>query len=339
MDERQNSEPRPAQPRQRSGLAVFLVFLAVFAFCAALVVWLVTRPFRDVATRSAERAATSAPAPATGPAPVDRDAVLLAVGSPGSGEGEFDDLRAIAVDGQGRVFASDFNRTGRVQVFDAKGTFVAQWRVDDRYPVSGMAATTDGVVYVVQHGRISKYDSDGKRLSTLSYERGFHDVTVLPDGRAVAYGWFEGHDRIVFFDEAGRVAREVTDQLQERLKETLLDGQIAADRTGRAWVLAGLETPTILEFSPAGTLVRTLPSGKARAQQFSGSAEIATDGAGRLLVTGRDGVQLWSTEGEHLVTLPTDGQPRDLAVVDPSAVWVSTAHQRLVKLALPPPKR
>jgi hypothetical protein len=103
-------------------------------------------------------------------------------------------------------------------------------------------------------------------------------------------------------------------------------------------VLAGLETPTILEFSPDGAVLRSIPSGQARAQQFSGSAEIAADAAGRLLVTGRDGVQVWSTDGKHLATLPTDGQPRDLAVVDSTTAWVSTAHQKVVKLALPPAK-
>ena len=317
----------------QSGLAVFAVFFAVFAFCAAVVVWLVTQPFRDVASRSAERVA-AAPPPAP---PPPKAAALFSFGAPGTGAGQFEDVRAIAVDGQGRLYASDFQRTGRIQVFDAEGTFQTQWLVSDRYPVSGMAATRDGAVYVVQQGEIAKYDgATGKRLSKVDYAQGFHDVAVLPDGSLVAYGWFDGHDRVVHLDGGGRVTREVSDVLGEQLHEVLLEGQVAADDAGRTWVLTGLSEPAIVQLSRSGALAGRIPSGKPRAQQFTGSAEIAADGAGRLLVTGREGVQLWRTDGTYLETLPVDGMPRDLAVVDPATVWVSTSNQKLVKLSLPP---
>jgi hypothetical protein len=317
----------------RSGLAVFAVFFAIFACCAAVVVWLVTQPFRDVASRSAERVA-AAPPPAP---PPPKAAAVFSFGAPGTDAGQFEDVRAIAVDGQGRLYASDFQRTGRIQVFDAAGTFRTQWLVSNRYPVSGMAATREGAIFVVQQGEITKYDgATGKRLSKLDYAQGFHDVAVLPDGSLVAYGWFGGHDRIVQLDSGGRVTREISDVLREQLHEVLLDGQVAADRAGRTWVLTGLSEPAILQFSKAGAFVDRIPSGKPRAQQFTGSAEIAVDGAGHLLVTGREGVQLWSTDGSYLETLPVDGMPRDLAVVDPATVWVSTSNQKLVKLSVPP---
>jgi hypothetical protein len=335
------------RPKPRSGLVVFGVFFGVFAFCAAVVVWLVTQPFRDLASRSAERAAATragaerAPAHRAAadrradPAP-EKQIVLASLGAPGTGPGQFEDVRGIAVDGAGRLYASDFIRTGRIQVFDAEGTFLAQWLVSEHYPVSGLAATRDAALYVVQRGEITKYDgSTGKRLSKVAYARGFHDVAVLPDGGFVAYGWFAGQDRLVSFDANGRVTRQVSGVLGSQMNEVLLDGQVAVDGQGRTWVLTGLETPTILQFSRAGTLAGRIPSGTARPQQFSGSAEIAVDPAGRLLVTGREGVQVWSTEGRHLETLPVDGQPRDLAIAGASAAWVSTSTQKLVKLALP----
>lgn len=323
----------PNRPRSRSGLLVFSVFFGVFAFCAAVVVWVVTQPFRDVASKSAAKVAAERAAEAAKP----EAAAVFAFGSPGTGQGQFEDVRAIAVDGAGHVYASDYHRTGRIQVFDQAGTFLTQWLVNDRYPVSGMAATRDGVVLVVQQGKITRYDgTSGRALSTVEYAEGFHDVTVLPDGSFVAYGWFMPHDRVVYFDRDGHVTREAKGVVNEQLHEVSLDGQVAADGTGRAWVLAGLTEPTILALSPAGAFTDRIPSGKPRAQQFSGSAEIAVDNAGRLLVTGREGLQLWSAGGQFLEVLPVDGLPRDIAVVDATTAWVSTSNQKLVRVSLPP---
>ena len=58
------------------------------------------------------------------------------------------------------------------------------------------------------------------------------------------------------------------------------------------------------------------------------------DNAGRLLVTGREGIQVWTTEGQFLANLPVDGMPRDLALADAATVWVSTNSQKLVKLTI-----
>lgn len=48
-------------------------------------------------------------------------------GRRGKGPGEFDTPHAVTVDPQGRVYVAD-RENDRVQVFDAKGTFLAQWR-------------------------------------------------------------------------------------------------------------------------------------------------------------------------------------------------------------------
>ena len=217
--------------RGRVGPPVFAVFFAVFACCAALVVWLVTRPFREVEdeVRGKGRRRPGRPRPLEDHPGARR--VLLRCA--GTGPGQFEDVRAIAVDGAGRIYASDYNRTGRVQAFAAAGTFLTQWRVSERYPVSGMAATRDGTVLVVQEGEITKFDgASGRRLGKVAYARGFHDVCTRPDGSVAAYGWFSGHDRIVYFDNAGRVTREVSDTLRDQLHEVLLDGQVAMDGTG-----------------------------------------------------------------------------------------------------------
>ena len=53
----------PTTPRRRPALLVFLAFILMFSAFAALVIWLVTQPFRDLASRPASRK----PAPASAP--------------------------------------------------------------------------------------------------------------------------------------------------------------------------------------------------------------------------------------------------------------------------------
>ena len=51
---------------------------------------------------------------------------LKAWGRKGMGPGEFDVVHAIAIDSRGRVFVAD-RQNNRIQIFDADGTFIAQW--------------------------------------------------------------------------------------------------------------------------------------------------------------------------------------------------------------------
>ena len=94
--------------------------------------------------------------------------VLLRFGAQGTGHGFFSDPRHIAVDGSGRIFVADYT-TGRIQVFDGEGGFMDQWTVEsgnsDVY-ISGMDASADGTLYVVEGGRLHAFDgTPGNRPS------------------------------------------------------------------------------------------------------------------------------------------------------------------------------
>jgi DNA-binding beta-propeller fold protein YncE len=51
---------------------------------------------------------------------------LKSWGRKGMGPGDFDVVHAIAIDSRGRVFVAD-RQNNRLQIFDAEGTFIAQW--------------------------------------------------------------------------------------------------------------------------------------------------------------------------------------------------------------------
>ena len=88
---------------------------------------------------------------------------LMAWGKKGDGEGEFNLPHSIAVDGQGRVYVGD-RENYRLQVFDADGKFLEQWRhVGSPW---GLDIQADGTLFLADghNDRILKLTLDGKVL-------------------------------------------------------------------------------------------------------------------------------------------------------------------------------
>jgi DNA-binding beta-propeller fold protein YncE len=78
---------------------------------------------------------------------------LTAWGKKGSGPGEFDTPHAIAVDSQEQVYVADRSNS-RVQVFDATGKFIADWRQFGR--PSGVYVDANDVIYVADSQTVDK---------------------------------------------------------------------------------------------------------------------------------------------------------------------------------------
>jgi DNA-binding beta-propeller fold protein YncE len=70
---------------------------------------------------------------------------ITAWGRKGSAQGEFDTPHAIAVDSQERVYVAD-RANSRIQVFDANGTFLAEWKQFGR--PSGVYIDAHDTIYV-----------------------------------------------------------------------------------------------------------------------------------------------------------------------------------------------
>lgn len=74
----------------------------------------------------------------------------------GTGDGLFQDVRHIAVDGQGNVYAAEYD-TLRIQKFDGAGKFVLGWTIDEKATIDAyrkrgpdaLAADADGNVYAL----------------------------------------------------------------------------------------------------------------------------------------------------------------------------------------------
>lgn len=152
-----------------------------------------------------------------GCAPIDpevaRDVEPLTVfGIAGTGHGQFNYPRGIAVDGaRERVFVVD--KTGRVQRFGIDGEPEVYWhmpRVENGYP-NGLGVHPDGRVFVADthYHRVMVYSPDGAlqgQWGALGEAAGefiyLTDVAFHPDGR-VYVSEYGGNDRVQIFHDDG----------------------------------------------------------------------------------------------------------------------------------------
>jgi peptidylamidoglycolate lyase len=124
--------------------------------------------------------------------------LLLTWGSRGAGPGEFDLPHGIAIDNRGRVLVAD-RSNARVQVFDASGKFLDQWRSEELGRPYAAAAGAEDRVFIADGGDqpetppdrsgVAVVDADGQFVTRFgrfgNYDGQFrlaHDIAVTKDG-------------------------------------------------------------------------------------------------------------------------------------------------------------
>jgi len=133
---------------------------------------------------------------------------LVEWGRKGSKPGEFDLPHGITVDSEGRVYVADRSNS-RIQVFDADGKFLYEWKSSELGRPWGLTVGSDGYLYVVDGGDllprppdragVIKLDLKGRVLEKWSSFGNYdgqlywgHDIAVGGNGDvyvgAVLYG-------------------------------------------------------------------------------------------------------------------------------------------------------
>ncbi len=215
---------------------------------------------------------------------------LLALGTRGSGPGQFNDPCGVAVSPSGLVFVAD-TWNGRVQVFDEKGTWLREW-AGGFFGPRGIAVDAAGSVFVADtgNGRVVRFDGFGHKEA----EWGTTEPGKLADPQGIAAGKDgnvyvadNGNGRIVVFDRNGGFLRAF--DVPGWRREVMSEPYLAVDSKGLLWVSVPL-AGEIRAYTNEGRLVTTLKGkDQPEGQKFEKPSGLALLPKSRLFVADLEG--------------------------------------------------
>ena len=246
--------------------------------------------------------------------------LVLTIGSEeGTGPGFFNDTRRIAIDGDGNIYAGDYDG-GRIQVFDETGEFVTTWNAGQDLYLAGIAANRAGTVYVIKTTDIEMYNGlTGESLGTVNLpgERTFFRTAASgPDGSV----YFIAKDRLVRLDNSGNITLDITDPFANIPDFKTTQEDAAIDGAGNIYLLG---SETIYKLNADGLFVDQIGSkGEAEDQFYTSPRAIAVDGQGRIFVDDFWGIKVFEANGRYLTTLENPGASFDMMFNDNNELLV-----------------
>lgn len=231
----------------------------------------------------------------------------LAFGEKGSGPGLFDDPRYVAVDGAGHIYVGNY-QDGRVQIFDGQGQFQRQINIGNTI-LRGMAASPGGDLYLAYGGDVHVYNTDGQEQGTLTYDGYIDSIALSADGSL--YAAADG-ETLLRFNPDGSLSLEIPDAISSISNDSELDTKVAVDGLGNIYALGRFNSAVFI-FDTAGNFIdrfggdTTTPAGGVDPGRFQAVDAIAVDGYGRIFVSDIWGIQMFSSDGQHLDFLDIEG--------------------------------
>jgi hypothetical protein len=202
--------------------------------------------------------------------------------------------------------------------------FIMQWSVDPKMPLRGLAADRNGVVYVVQRGKITRHEGQtGNIIGQLSYPDGdgFDDLHATLDGGLVAA--FQRHrDDIVRFNSSGQVVRTIRGAISSASGDSELDTKVAVDGLGNVFAL-GTFNNGVFKFGPDGRFLTRFGSAGEQPGQFRAPHSIAVDGKGRVFVSDIKGIQVFDGNGRYITVFKPEGSAFGMIFNDKGELFIA----------------
>jgi sugar lactone lactonase YvrE len=233
-----------------------------------------------------------------------------------------EDLRGVAVDGEGRIYAAV---DSAVKVFDPDGTPIREWPTSR--PAHAVAVDADGSVWVGGLRRVEVFDADGTARETWDHDDGLGLVTAigltaddvfLADASA---RWIHRYDR------EGKRRNQIGDRHRKggfHIPNGVVD--FAIDAEGVIHV-ANPGMHRVERYAADGTLLSWF--GRFDGQDPAGfpgccnPTNLTVDAAGRVIVTEKAGprAKIYDRDGELVCVVATD-------IFDPAAKNMDVAVDR-----------
>ena len=276
----------------------------------------VTTPGSSSSTNNDSPVETPTPPPT--PTPGFAAVALQIGGEEGTGPGFFDDTRQIGVDGEGNMYAGDYD-SGRIQVFNAAGEFVNTWNAGEVYMVA-MTVDRSGVVYIPTGNTVLRFEGmTGEPLEAWRDNNNtfFRGIAAAPDGSIVA----AAANRIVRWNAEGAITLDIADPFSiAALREMFPKPEsLAVDGSGNLYFTGNDE---VIRFDNQGNYLGLFgSSGEAEDQFQGGLTALAVDGRGRIFVENFKGISIFDNNGRYINVIDSPGVAFDM---------VFTAQNQLV---------
>lgn len=289
---------------------------------------------------------------ASGPYHTDDYVFIGAWGSEGTGAGQFEYPKGIAIDDADNVYVAD-NWGNKIQKFTAAGEFLAQWGTSGSAPgqfnsPEKLAVDASGNVYVVDSGndRVQKFTSGGEFLGAWGGEGSGAGQFNSPVGIAVS-------DETVYVTDLlnARVEKFTTDGAflgawgEFGTGNGQFDGPLSVRVEPSGFVLVtDCHNYRVQLFTPDGSFVSAWGSHGTGDEEFDCPVDIAVDADGNRYVDdiGNDRVLKFSPSGAFLTKLGSTGagegqfdHPEGLAVDPHGNVYVVDARNRRIQVFAP----
>ncbi len=266
---------------------------------------------------------------------------ILEFGDEGTGPGQFDDARQIAVDMERNIYVADYN-TGRLQKFDPQGRFVYQILVDPgrngTWIISDLAIDTENRLYVVRVGDLLIYNgSNGSLISTINgqdMDAYFQSLAIDPSNRLYAVSTTASDNSLFIFNSKGNLQQFDEFVSQVNSDDAALDLTIAVDGVGNSYVLSTFGRQVYL-YNRFGEFVDRFGSiYNDESDSFWTASGIAVDGKQRIYMPNLSDIQIFDNNGfpiSNLLVQPGTGALRDLTIDSEGFIYLVTGNGKVFK--------
>jgi DNA-directed RNA polymerase subunit RPC12/RpoP len=217
---------------------------------------------------------------------------LLRFGGEGNGAGKFTDNRHVAVDGDGRIYSSDY-QGGKIQVFDAAGKYLTQWIVDPKMNLYDLEADRKGNLYVLNNKGIFVYKGETGELINKSENYDFKNMALRLDGKLVV----TTGKGFVVLDGNLKPVQEFKDAAERANANSGLD-DVAVDGNNKIYAV-DRQKGDVCIFTADGKFLNRFKT------NTSTSRPIAIDNKGRIFVTDVSHIFVFDAEGTKLNSFDT----------------------------------
>jgi streptogramin lyase len=267
--------------------------------------------------------------------------IVQEFGAQGSGPGQLDDARNVALDSDGNLWTADY-QDGRVQQFDSSGKFLQLIQVlpdkNDNIYIEGLAADLKGNLYVTRGGDVLKYSvADGNLVKTFPGKfpgTRYQALAVDAQNNLYAVHSTASDNAVIKLNPDGKQLARWDDIVTKvNKKDAAMDLGIAVDGLGNIYIASSFGNQ-VYSYDSKGEFIDRFGQQGDKPGQLSGPNSLAVDGQQHLYVHHNRGIDQFDTSGRFIGSLPIDytkGSPRTVVVDREGFVYTVTSNGKVLK--------